>query len=287
MAWDDKLLSDINALRKKQLAEEGAKTPGESARPAPRPAPPPTPEAKPLDMAAIEAQIMASLTGSKPEPAPAEPEVYRPAAPVAEEPARRGEIVLEPIPDTVPEVSGEPPLALEESGAAQEETPAAEPERESIPVMQEPELVPAEPEAVAVAEPDEPEYEGIPESEPEAEPEPEPAPAPVKEIAREDIIHMAFDHEPLDRSSDEAKELFRKTAAALIPGYLGGMRLEDAVLRCDRQEMERCMEQADQDSLLVFLKFLCIEITFARNEKLLSEVETFVVEILRHRLNRA
>lgn len=277
MAWDDKLLSDINALRKKQLAEEGAKTPGESARPAPRPAPPPTPEAKPLDMAAIEAQIMASLTGSKPEPAPAEPEVYRPAAPVAEEPARRGEIVLEPIPDTAPEVSGEPPLALEESGAAQEETPAAEPERESIPVMQEPESVPVEPEAVAVAEP----------NEPEAEPEPSPAPAPVKEIAREDIIHMAFDHEPLDRSSDEAKELFRKTAAALIPGYLGGMRLEDAVLRCDRQEMERCMEQADQDSLLVFLKFLCIEITFARNEKLLSEVETFVVEILRHRLNRA
>lgn len=280
MAWDDKLLSDINALRKKQLAEEGAKTPGESARPAPRPAPPPTPEAKPLDMAAIEAQIMASLMGSKPEPAPAEPEVYRPAAePVAEEPVRRGEIVLEPIPDTAPEVSGEPPLALEESGADPEETPAAEPERESIPVMQEPELVPAEPEAVAVAEPDEPEYEGIP--------EPEPAPAPVKEIAREDIIHMAFDHEPLDRSSDEAKELFRKTAAALIPGYLGGMRLEDAVLRCDRQEMERCMEQADQDSLLVFLKFLCIEITFARNEKLLSEVETFVVEILRYRLNRA
>lgn len=280
MAWDDKLLSDINALRKKQLAEEGAKTPGESARPAPRPAPPPTPEAKPLDMAAIEAQIMASLMGSKPEPAPAEPEVYRPAAePVAEEPVRRGEIVLEPIPDTAPEVSGEPPLALEESGADPEETPAAEPERESIPVMQEPELVPAEPEAVAVAEPDEPEYEGIP--------EPEPAPAPVKEIAREDIIHMAFDHEPLDRSSDEAKELFRKTAAALIPGYLGGMRLEDAVLRCDRQEMERCMEQADQDSLLVFLKFLCIEIAFARNEKLLSEVETFVVEILRYRLNRA
>lgn len=283
MAWDDKLLSDINALRKKQLAEEGAKTPGESARPAPRPAPPPMPEAKPLDMAAIEAQIMASLTGSKPEPAPAEPEVYRPAAPVAEEPVRRGEIVLEPIPDTAPETSGEPPLALEESGADPEETPAAEPEQESIPVMQEPELVPAEPEAVAVAEPDEPEYEAIP----EPEPEPEPAPAPVKEIAREDIIHMAFDHEPLDRSDDEAKELFRKTAAALIPGYLGGMRLEDAILRCDRQEMERCMEQADQDSLLVFLKFLCIEITFARNEKLLSGVETLVVEILWRRLNRA
>lgn len=257
MAWDDKLLSDINALRKKQLAEEGAKTPGESARPAPRPAPPPMPEAKPLDMAAIEAQIMASLTGSKPEPAPAEPEVYRSVAPVAEEPVRRGEIVLEPIPDTAPETSGEPPLALEESGADPEETPAAEPEQESIPVMQEP------------------------------EPEPEPAPAPVKEIAREDIIHMAFDHEPLDRSDDEAKELFRKTAAALIPGYLGGMRLEDAILRCDRQEMERCMEQADQDSLLVFLKFLCIEITFARNEKLLSGVETLVVEILRRRLNRA
>lgn len=283
MAWDDKLLSDINALRKKQLAEEGAKTPGESVRPAPRPAPPPMPEAKPLDMAAIEAQIMASLTGSKPEPAPAEPEVYRPAAPVAEEPVRRGEIVLEPIPDTAPETSGAPLLALEESGADPEETPAAEPEQESIPVMQEPELVPAEPEAVAVAEPDVPEYEAIP----EPEPEPEPAPAPVKEIAREDIIHMAFDHEPLDRFGDEAKELFRKTAAALIPGYLGGMRLEDAILRCDRQEMERCMEQADQDSLLVFLKFLCIEITFARNEKLLPEVETFVVEILRRRLNRA
>lgn len=220
------------------------------------------PEAKPLDMAAIEAQIMASLTGSKPEPAPAEPEVYRPAAPVAEEPVRRGEIVLEPIPDTAPETSGEPPLALEESGADPEETPAAEPEQESIPVMQEPELVPAEPEAVAVTEPDEPEYEAIP----EPEPEPEPAPAPVKEIAREDIIHMAFDHEPLDRSDDEAKELFRKTAAALIPGYLGGMRLEDAILRCDRQEMERCMEQADQDSLLVFLKFLCIEILCPERE---------------------
>ena len=42
---------------------------------------------------------------------------------------------------------------------------------------------------------------------------------------------------------------------------------------------------ADTDTLLVFLKFLCIEITTARIERLVADLESYVVGLLQVRLN--
>lgn len=285
MAWDDKILSDLNALLQNSASD-----------PEPEPS-----KQKPLDLSAIEAQITASISSNgKPEPA-AEP-VPEPASVrmPPEEPALPGEIVLEPIrvedsanvatppapapeptptPQNLPDFSAIEAQIMASISSDSKPEPAAEPAPETPePVAQDPAPEVPDPVVQESAPEDDESVPAPSESAPEREPEPH-------VYTRDDVIHMAFSHAPTDLSHEETKKIFRKTAADLVPGYLGGMRIEDAVLRCDRTVMEHQLTQADTDTLLVFLKFLCIEVTTARNEALVSELETFVTGLLLRRLN--
>lgn len=113
-----------------------------------------------------------------------------------------------------------------------------------------------------------------------------PTPASDKsEITREEIVHMALAREPKDISGPEAKQTLRNVVARIIPGYLGGMRVEDAILRCDWAELYANITATDIGSLLIFLKFLCNEITYARNIELVEELKTYIIDILYTRMN--
>ena len=95
---------------------------------------------------------------------------------------------------------------------------------------------------------------------------------------------MAFAHEPLDVGSREAAQMFLESAAR-IPGYLPGMRVEDAVVRADAQELETSIRETDTDTLLVLFKFLSVEIEYARDESVITGLQSLVLDVLYQRMN--
>ena len=95
---------------------------------------------------------------------------------------------------------------------------------------------------------------------------------------------MAFAHEPQDVGSMDAVKMFRE-AAGRIPGYLPGMRVEDAVTRADAQALESSIRESDTDTLLVLYKFLSVEIEYARDESVVTGLQSLVLDVLYQRLN--
>lgn len=298
MAWDEKLLSDINNALKQQGKLGSAPA---SAQPA---------QKKPMDMSAIEASIQASIRGSKPQdqtpppvtpaPAPAQPaekksmdmsaveaaiqasvqggkksepapeavvsEVMPKTVPQPETPRpAKGEIVLEPIRDEEPAPDSTP-----------DQPSKADPEAELIAIR-------PGAEGKQTDAPEEPEDEEIPMEMPVIEPE-VPVEEPEPEVTQEEIARMAFAHEPLDVGSREAAQMFLE-AAGRIPGYLAGMRVEDAIVRADAQLLESSVRDADTDTLLVLFKFLSVEIEYARDESTVTGLQSLVLDVLHQRLN--
>ncbi len=348
MGWDDKLLQDINALVQKkpdtpksgsgmdkatleaaiQASMKGKSAPTPPSPPKTQtPPPPPEPEKKPLDMSAIEAQILASMQGKKTgEASQAEPTPPpRPEPEVTVEPAHRPEpepeqprqtpqiidvpVVRDPEPETAPdpapgEKKGFDMSAFEaaiQKSLKDKSTPAAEPAAKPEPVPEPAPEEPAAPEAPEVPaedpaeEPIEPiEPIGLPEEEtlddgeeerilvdllPVEEPEPEPEPEP--ELTREDVMNMASERYPGDMTGEEERQLLWDMAGRMVPGYLQGMHLEDALLRCSREFLDQNVRSADADTLLLLLKFLLLEQETARDgETVPNMLETVAARLL-------
>ncbi len=108
-------------------------------------------------------------------------------------------------------------------------------------------------------------------------------PEQKKAVSDNDIVQMAYNHEPIDFNSDASNALIRETFSKIIPMYTGVESLSSAFALGNVDAMKTNINALDNDLLLVAFKTIGYKIGQGDSRDILGPVQNYILYVLKTR----
>ncbi len=104
-----------------------------------------------------------------------------------------------------------------------------------------------------------------------------------KRLTEEEIVKLAFDHEPADLSSKKGRSLAGQCLSRILPIYDATQKLSDVIKMNNSEDIKELLTKADIDTLLVCFKTLAFHISNGDDRQVLGSLQKNILESLKIR----